>query len=116
MQRALTLAVVIPSALILVVLAVANRQAVTLSIDPFSSQNANLYMELPLFIVISVSLAVGVIAGCTIGWWQQMGVRRDLHTKKREAEKLQRDLFDAQNQLASLRAPPTALAPWQNDV
>jgi uncharacterized integral membrane protein len=115
MRRVLTLAYIIPSALILIALAVANRQTVQLSMDPFSSQATNLSIALPLFAVISVSVAVGLVAGYLIGWWRQLGIRRDLHTKRREAEKLQRELFDMQNQLVA-RDAPTALAPWQAEI
>ncbi len=100
----MTWVVVVPCALVLVALAVANRQSVQVSIDPFSSGNANLAMSMPLFVVISLSMIAGAVAGGLIGWWQKMGIRRDLHTKQKEAEKLQRELYETQSRL--MAQPP----------
>jgi uncharacterized integral membrane protein len=56
--------------------AVANRQAVTLSFDPFSSTSPAYAVTLPLFIVVFALLIVGVIVGGTAVWFGQRRIRR----------------------------------------
>jgi uncharacterized integral membrane protein len=71
LRKILTAIVVIPLALILIVFAVANRHSVTVSLDPFASNEPAVSFTLPLFALIIVVLIVGVLIGGTATWLRQ---------------------------------------------
>jgi uncharacterized integral membrane protein len=71
LRKILTAIVVIPLALVLIVFAVANRHAVTVSLDPFASNEPAVSVTLPLFAVLFVVLIVGVLIGGTATWLRQ---------------------------------------------
>ena len=56
--------------------AVANRQTVTVSFDPFSSASPAYAATLPLFVVIFVVLILGVMVGGIAAWIRQGKWRR----------------------------------------
>lgn len=70
----------VPIALLLVMLAVANRDLVTLSLDPLGGDVA-----VPLYIVIFVTFLVGLVCGGILTW--ASGVRRRARKRKAEREK-----------------------------
>jgi uncharacterized integral membrane protein len=74
--KIITLLIAIPLAGVMIAFAVANRQAVTVSFDPFSSTHPAYAATLPLFIVIFVSLIFGVIIGGFAAWLRQGKWRR----------------------------------------
>jgi uncharacterized integral membrane protein len=82
---------------ILVVFAVANRHMVTVSFDPFNSQDPALGFEMPLFAVIIVVAILGVVAGGCATWFGQRRWRR-------AARQHEADARDVRAQLADLRA------------
>ncbi len=53
----------VPAVVIAVVVAVANRQNVIFSLDPFSRAAPALALRLPLFVLVFVVLGVGVLLG-----------------------------------------------------
>ncbi|MGY4499809.1 putative integral membrane protein [Bradyrhizobium sp. GM24.11] len=63
MRKFLTALIVIPLALILVTFAVANRHDVTVSFDPFMANDPALSRTMPLFLLLILVAALGVIAG-----------------------------------------------------
>src|SRR5882724_2884624 len=69
--------VLIPLGLIFVVFAVANRHLVTVSFDPFNSNDPSVAVTLPLFVVIILVAMAGVAAGGSATWFRQRHWRRD---------------------------------------
>jgi len=65
MRRVLRLIFIIPAAVVLVALAVANRQLVSVSFDPFDPSDADLAMTVPLYVVGFTVLIAGVVLGGT---------------------------------------------------
>ena len=63
MIRFLKALVLLPIAILIVLLAVANRQTVSLSLDPFSQAAPEFATRLPLFAVIFAAVMVGVVIG-----------------------------------------------------
>lgn len=53
----------VPAAVIAAVVAVANRQAVTFSLDPFSQTDPAIALQVPLFLLLFAALIVGVLLG-----------------------------------------------------
>src|SRR6201990_3485867 len=82
---------------IFVVFAVDNRHWVTVSFDPFVSADPSFSTTLPLFLVIILSVAAGVVAGGCATWFRQRRWRR-------AARQHEADARQARAQLADLRA------------
>lgn len=86
---------VIPLGLVLVLLAVANRAPVTLSLDPFSRESPAFSFTLPLFVALLVAVALGVVIGGVAAGIGRLRWRYRAKKAEREAEKLsaQNDAF-----------------------
>jgi uncharacterized integral membrane protein len=74
--------IIVPLAVVIIVFAVANRQSVTVSFDPFSSTSPAYAATLPLFVVIFGVLIVGVLVGGIAAWigqakWRRLARKRD---------------------------------------
>ncbi|MEH2490309.1 lipopolysaccharide assembly protein LapA domain-containing protein [Bradyrhizobium sp. AZCC 2230] len=104
MRKFLTALIVIPLALILVTFAVANRHFVTVSFDPFMAADPALSITLPLFLLLILVAAVGVIAGGCAVWFGQRHWRR-------AARRHEADARAAQVELAGLRAQASPARP-----
>jgi uncharacterized integral membrane protein len=75
-RKIVTAIIVVPLAVIFTAFAVANRQAVTVSFDPFSSTSPAYAATLPLFAVIFAVLILGVLVGGFAAWLRQGKWRR----------------------------------------
>lgn len=91
-MRLKTLFITLPVALVLVLLAIANRQSVTLSFDPLSSEPV-FALQMPLFLALFASLLVGLLVGGLVAWASGFRRRRVLIRDKRD---LARSLQQAQ--------------------
>jgi uncharacterized integral membrane protein len=114
MRKAIALAVLVPIAIIIVMFAVANREIITVSFDPFDSQHPAFAFKMPLFVLIFVLVAVGVLVGGIAAWLKQHKWR----TRARRAEAEARDLrarLDAEqprrHRPALEASPPFAVPP-----
>jgi uncharacterized integral membrane protein len=88
MRKFLSAVILIPFAIVLTVFAVANRQFVTLSFDPFNSIDPALSLRMPLFVLMIVVAALGVIAGGLATWFRQRHWRRNARHSAAELAKL----------------------------
>jgi uncharacterized integral membrane protein len=104
MRKFLTALVVIPLGLILMVFAVANRHFVTVSFDPFVSNDPSFSVTLPLFLLLIVVAALGVLVGGCAVWFGQRHWRR-------AARRHDADARAARGELADLRAQAAAAKP-----
>jgi uncharacterized integral membrane protein len=95
-RKIVTLVVVLPLAAIIIAFAVANRQTVTVSFDPFSAASPAYAATLPLFILIFVLVILGVIVGGIAAWLRQAKWRRT-------ARQLDHDVRLLHQELAALR-------------
>jgi uncharacterized integral membrane protein len=87
-NRFLLIAVLVPLAIILVALAVANRGAVAFTLDPFNPGNPGLTWQMPLFVLLFAAIAVGMIVGSLATWWKQGRYRKLARQRGQEAETL----------------------------
>ncbi|OSI25945.1 lipopolysaccharide assembly protein LapA domain-containing protein [Bradyrhizobium canariense] len=104
MRKFLTALVVIPLGLVLMVFAVANRHFVTVSFDPFVSNDPSFSATLPLFLLLIVVAALGVLVGGCAVWFGQRHWRR-------AARRHDADARAARGELADLRAQAAAARP-----
>lgn len=70
-RKIVTIIIVVPLAIIIIAFAVANRQTVTVSFDPFSASTPAYAITLPLFVLIFVLVILGVIIGGVAAWLRQ---------------------------------------------
>lgn len=91
----------IPLAIALIALTVANRGAVPLSLDVFNPANPALTFHAPLFVWIFCALVVGVIVGGIGSWFAQGKHRKKERAYKKEADKLR---FEKENNPAAKQA------------
>ena len=80
--------ILVPLAVIIIAFAVANRQAVTVSFDPFSAGEPAAAVTLPLFAVIILVLIVGVLIGGLASWLRQGRWRSAARRFERELTQL----------------------------
>src|ERR1051326_2538426 len=111
--------ILVPIAVLLILFAVANRQWIALSLDPFFSDPPALAVHLPPFLAILLAVMLGVIVGGIATWFSQRKWRaasRRLQSELREARaeaetwKRRAEPAPAPNSLAPLtyRPPPAA--------
>jgi uncharacterized integral membrane protein len=91
--------VLVPLAIVLIAFAVANRHAVTVSFDPFSSNDPAASVALPLFVLIILLLIVGVLIGGLASWLRQGKWRS-------AARRLERELTHLRGKIAALEGTP----------
>ncbi|WOC15812.1 lipopolysaccharide assembly protein LapA domain-containing protein [Pseudochrobactrum sp. MP213Fo] len=87
-SRFVTLIIALPLAVILIVLSVANRGAVSVTLDPFNPGNPALTYTAPLFIWVLGAFLIGIITGGLLVWFTQGRHRKLARTRKAEAETL----------------------------
>jgi len=118
-RKVVTAIIVVPLAIVIVAFAVANRQAVTVSFDPFSSASPAYAASLPLFVLIFVLVMLGVIIGGVAAWLRQAAWRRtarrldaDVRTLHQELEAMRRRAAEEEaRREAAVRATLPAVAP-----
>jgi uncharacterized integral membrane protein len=97
MRKFFGVAVLVVLGVIFVGFAVGNRHLVVVSFDPYVSSDPSFGVTLPLFLVIILSGAIGVVAGGCATWFRQRRWRR-------AARQHEADARQARAQLADLRA------------
>jgi uncharacterized integral membrane protein len=88
MRKLLRWLVLVPLAILLVLLAVANRAPVMFSLDPFSREAPALAFTLPLFVALLLAVALGVVIGGIAAGVGRLRWRFRAKKAEREAEKL----------------------------
>ncbi|ACL57181.1 LapA family protein [Methylobacterium nodulans] len=100
--------ILLPIAVVVVLLAVANRQAVTVSFDPFSQGAPAFSLTVPLYALIFAAVALGIVVGGCGTWLSEGKIRRDRRAKSRELDRLRHEsdrLRIAADRSAALPAP-----------
>lgn len=87
-NRFVLIAVFVPLAIILVALAVANRSLVSFTVDPFNPGNPALTLQAPLFVLLFLALAIGIVVGSLTTWFKQGRYRKMARERRQEAEQL----------------------------
>jgi uncharacterized integral membrane protein len=80
--------VLVPIAIIILMFAVANREIITVSFDPFSTVQPALSFTMPLFVLIFVMVIFGVILGGFAAWLRQAKYRRHVRLLENEVRVL----------------------------
>jgi uncharacterized integral membrane protein len=89
MVRILKLLILVPLVILVLAFAVANRAMTIVSFDPFSAAaQASPTIQAPLFLVLLLTLAVGVVLGSAATWLAQSAHRRTARHARHESERL----------------------------
>ena len=111
MRRFLVLFVLLPLAIVVVTLSVANREAIVLSLDPFGAPSPRWSVELPLFIVLFATLGLGILIGGIATWVRQGKWRHTARFERANAARLRQDI----ERLRERAIAVPALVPPQSD-
>lgn len=113
MRTLFRLLVVLPVAIVIVLFAVANREPVKVSFDPFPGndiQGPALYA--PLFLLLFLAGALGVLAGGVTVWFRQGRFRKQAREAKAEAAEARGRAEDMREKVDRMeRASLAALPP-----
>jgi uncharacterized integral membrane protein len=104
-RKFLAAVVLIPLAVVIVGFAVANRQAVTVSFDPFDAAQPAYAATVPLFILIFVLVILGILIGGTAAWLRQASYRRAARRLERENRALHSELYDLKRHYVASERP-----------
>ncbi|MCZ8182807.1 MAG: LapA family protein [Beijerinckiaceae bacterium] len=109
MLRLLKFLLLLPVAILLVLFGVANRQIVSLVIDPLSPPAEALRVSVPLFLFFFGTLAVGAVIGSMVTWLAQGRHRKAERQFRRERDRLQDECtrLKAQSGQATTLLPAT---------
>ena len=119
-RKIVTIVTIVPLAVVIVAFALANRQAVTVSFDPFSSASPAYAASLPLFVLIFLLVIVGVVIGGIAAWLRQAAWRRtarrldaDVRVLHQELEAMRRRAVeeDARREAAARPVLPALVPP-----
>ena len=121
LRKLVTVFILVPLAIIIVMFAMANRQVITVSFDPFNNADPAFVMRMPLFVLIFALTIFGVLLGGIAAWLRQSKWRRvarkldsDIVALRREIEMLSARL-DSPNvrpNTASRPAPEAMRIPY----
>jgi len=111
-RKIVTAIIVVPLAAIIVAFAVANRQSVTVSFDPFSAASPAYAATLPLFILIFVLVILGVIVGGIAAWLRQAKWRRTAYRLDADVRALHQELEDLRRRQTAEVATPGPAATY----
>jgi uncharacterized integral membrane protein len=104
--RILYRAVFLVIAIFLILFAVSNRETVSVGFWPLP-----FLMDVPLYLLCFLSLLFGALIGVAIAWIAGHGNRRELRTRRRRIEALERELTATQSQLEDHPAPAKTQLP-----
>jgi uncharacterized integral membrane protein len=110
LRKTVAVLILVPLAIVLIAFAVANRQTVIVSFDPFNATAPAASLTLPLFVLIMVALIVGVVVGGLAVTLGQGRWRRLARRLEREANELRAKL----GALQAAAAEPSIVPREQN--
>jgi hypothetical protein len=114
MIRKIVLAVIlVPLTIVLIAFAVANRQTVVVSLDPFDQAHPALALAVPLFGLVLALLICGVLLGGVAAWLRQAKWRRAARLAEGEARALRTEVERLKRRIGpvELATEPAAYRP-----
>ena len=110
MRKFVTVFFLVPLAVLIVMFAVANREIITVSFDPFDSTNPAVAFKMPLFILIFVLVGLGVLVGGIAAGLRQHKWRARARRAEADVRRLRTEL-DTERSLAAAPTPRDAHPP-----
>ena len=100
-RKIVTAVVLVPLAAIIIAFAVANRQIITVSFDPFDSTEPAYAASVPLFVLIFVLVIFGVFLGGMAAWLRQARWAWAARRAEKENQELRLELDRLKHQASS---------------
>jgi uncharacterized integral membrane protein len=94
--------IVVPLAVVLIALAVANRKPAELTLDPFGALDPTVGIVAPLFLLLLGAFAFGLIVGGIATWFTQGKWRRMAREETRQARDWRRQVDRLEKELEGL--------------
>jgi uncharacterized integral membrane protein len=109
-RKIVTAIILIPLAAILIAFAVANRQIVTVSFDPFDPAQPAYAASLPLFVLIFTLVILGVLLGGIVTWLRQARWAWAARRAEKENRELRLELDRLRHETPAARLPYSGTA------
>jgi uncharacterized membrane protein YciS (DUF1049 family) len=106
MRKFIAAIILIPLAILMVMFAVANRDYIAISLDPFSANAPALTLHVRLFLLLLIVLIIGVLVGGIAAWLVQSKWRRAARRLERDLRTVRAEAEDARRRLAAAQAAP----------
>ena len=106
MRKFVAFVILAPLAIVIVMFAVANREVISVSFDPFDTAQPAFALKMPLFMLIFALVILGVVIGGIAAWLRQSKWRARARRAEAEARDLRARLDDP---------PPRASLPARTD-
>ena len=110
-RKVVTWVLIVPLAAVIIAFAVANRQTVTVSFDPFSPTSPASAATLPLFVVLFMALILGVLVGGIAAWLGQRRWRRAARRLDGEVRALHDEIEGVRRRFGTPEKPAPAQEP-----
>lgn len=104
LTRFFMVVIVVPIAVILIALAVANRAFVPFTMDPFNPGNPALTIQMPFFIYLFLAAIIGVVIGSFATWLAQHRYRKLARQRGLEVDNL-RVVANRANEVPATHGP-----------
>ncbi len=101
--------ILVPLAIVILMFAVANREVVTVSFDPFSATSPAASVSVPLFVLVFVLVILGVIIGGIAAWLRQSDYRRAARRRDADVMALRREIETLNAKLNDSFDPPVPI-------
>jgi len=109
-RKLITALILVPLAIVLVTFAVANRQTVIISFDPFDQAHPAYALPVPLFALVLALVIGGVIIGGAAAWLRQSKWRRSARLAQAQARELSVELERLKRSLRPVELPSGPVA------
>ncbi len=109
MRRFLKYVILVPLAAVAIALSVANREAVTFSLDPIGAASPRWSLTAPMFVFLFAAVALGVLVGGVATWARQHKWRQAARSERANAQQLRNEVDRLRQRAAA--APPAIPAP-----
>lgn len=104
MRRFLIYFVLLPIAIVVVVLSVANRGTVTFSLDPIGGPAPGWSVSAPFYVFLFAAVGLGVVIGGVATWLRQGRWRRAARSERANADRLRTDAAHLRERLEAVQS------------
>lgn len=88
-RKIINFVILLPLAVVLILLSVANRNSVTLALNPFRPEDSVLSLNAPFFVFLFLALMIGILLGSAATWLAQGKYRKQARSLREDQMKWQ---------------------------
>lgn len=106
MKRILSWLIGVPAALIVISIAIANRHAVSFSLDPFSVTHPWFAVSMPLYLLLMIVFIFGMIVGGLGAWLSQGKWRKEARHARSELRRMEAEQAELKREMIRQDSSP----------